>query len=492
MKKYYLLSILFFSFSPIVLHAQNNIYSQYINQPGINLRGGVVELGSINAEFPSDGYVVVHFDGECYASVGDRIVLAASNNGEWSSNDGNVGIENSMPGFGRPFSHTRTYAVTAGAHTYYAVGQNFVETDGSGIATIYGTLTVEYFPDAGSAKVQSTGFVFNGDVTNTTVVKEQTIHVSAPGKIVVRFDGFITSSESDRIVLAASNTMNWSFNDGNVAVEAVNDGGDVDQNSFSHTRVYNVPSAGDYTYYALAQVYGKAFGNHMIWVYGNLLVEYFPTSESEKISFSGFSHTKLDLNGGPTTLTSIDLNAPEAGKVMVVLDGYFTANPGYTVVLAASDNGEWTPNDGSLTLEALDLDQNRYSFSHTRVYQIAAGAHTLYGVGEIFGGSGSKTADLFGALTVKYIPYTATAVHEIAAGENTFDIYPNPSMDVVHIAFKNPVGQEEKIQLVDLNGRVLKEYPNDGKDEMMIDLSAFPANQYWIKVGEISRSLLKM
>ena len=492
MKKFYLLSFLFLSSSLVSIHAQNNIYTQYINHPSINLRGGVKELGNINAVFPSDGYVVVHFDGECYASVGDRIVVAASNDGNWTSNDGNVGIENSMPGFGRPFSHTRMYPVTAGAHTYYAVGQNFVETEGSGIATIYGTLSVEYFSDVGSAKVQSTGFVFNGDVTNTTVVKEQTIHVNAPGKIVVRFDGFITSSESDRIVLAASNTMNWSFNDGNVAVEAVNDGGDVDQNSFSHTRVYNVSSAGDYTYYALAQVYGKAFGTGIIWVYGNLLVEYFPTEDAEKVLSKGFSHTKIDLNGGPTTLTSIDLNAPESGKVLVVLDGYFTADTGYIVVLAASDNGEYTPNDGSLTLKALDLDQNRYSFSHTRIYNITPGTHTFYGVGEIFGGSGAKTADLFGLLTVKYIPYAATAVNEIATSKNTFDVFPNPTNGEVNIIFKNPVDSKHGIQLVDLTGHVLKEYKNNGKEEMMIDVSAFSANQYWIKVGEQAKAIMKL
>ena len=100
----------------------------------------------------------------------------------------------------------------------------------------------------------------------------------AGDKGLVRFDGFITSTPADRVVLAASNTMSWGFNDGNVAVEA-EDEGDVDQNSFSHTRVYNV-TPGDYTYYALAQIYGKAGGNGTIWAYGNLLVEFFPTENA--------------------------------------------------------------------------------------------------------------------------------------------------------------------------------------------------------------------
>lgn len=478
-------------FLSFTLRAQTDIYSQSINQPALSLRGGVIVLGSINATFPSGGYVVVHFDGECYASVGDLIVLAASNSGDWQTNDGNVSVETSKPGFGRPFSHTRVYPATAGAHTYSALAQNYAETDGSGIASIYGTLTVEYFPDGGPSTVKSLGFIFNGDVTNTAVVGQQTIHANAEGKIVLRFDGWISSAPGDRIVLAASNTMNWSFNDGNVAVEAVNEG-DVDENSFSHTRVYNVPSAGDYTYYAVAQQYGETGGTGMIWVYGNLLVEFYPTTGPEKILSSGFTLPNIDLNGNSTTLTSLSLTAPEAGKVMVVLDGYLTANEGYDIVLAASNNGDWTAADGSVTLQALDNDQNRYSFSHTRVYNINAGINTFYAVGEIFGGSGSETTDLFGQLTVKYIPTSSTAVADLSPEENTFDIYPNPSNDRIHLSFKNPIDQDKKIQLMDLNGRLLSDYPLHGKDGIEINISSFPSNLYWIKVGNQLRCLVKM
>jgi len=491
MKKFYLLPVFMLLVTLSILHAQANIYSQSINKPGVNLRGGPIVLGTVNATFPADGYVVVHFDGECYAEIGDRIVVAASNNGDWGANDGNVSIENSKAGFGRPFSHTRVYAVTSGAHTYYAVGQNAVETDGSGVATIYGSLTVEYFPDNGASIVKSSGFTFQGDVTNTTVVKDQVIHVNAAGKIVVRFDGYITSSPADRIVLAASNTMNWSFNDGNVAVEAVN-AGDVDENSFSHTRVYNVTSAGDYTYNALAQVYGKAGGNHMISVYGNLLVEYFPTEGSEKILFSGFTLPTIDLNGQATSVTTISLDAPSAGKVMLVLDGYLTADPGYDIVLAASNNLGYTEDDGSITLQALDLDQNRYSFSHTRVYNVSAGNQTFYAVGEIFGGSGSKTADLFGELTLRYIPSGASAVSDIAAEINSFDLYPNPTSDQVHVTFKKPLDHKMKIEVLDVKGRSLEEYPVHSGEDIHLDLSVFPAGLYWIKAGNVTKPVMRM
>jgi hypothetical protein len=491
MKPIYLLAIFFLSYSSVTLLAQNDIYFQSIVYTDVSLRGPVTVLGTVNADLPTDGYVVVHFDGLCYAAVGDRVVLAASNNGNWESNDGNVGIESSRSEFGRSFSHTRLYHVSAGNNTFYAVGQNAAKMEGSGIASIYGSLTVEYFPDTGPTRVTSGGFVFSGDVANSTVVSQQTIHANGPGKMVVRFDGTLQSQQSDRIILAASNTTEWSFDDGSIALEAVNKS-NVDLNSFSHTRVYNVTSAGDYTYYALSQCWGKWVGDCSVFIYGNLLVEYFPDSGAEKILSDGFSLTEIDLNGGPTELTSLSLNAPAAGEVMVVLDGYLTANPGYDIVLAASNQLGYTSNDGNLVLQALDLDNNRYSFSHTRVYNIGAGTHTFYGVGEIQGGSGTETADLFGRLTVKYIPTGATAVTDLSAPENTIDIYPNPTSEVIHIAFKNPVDQEKPIQLLDSKGCVLKEYSIYTPEEIKIDISNFPQNLYWIKVGEILKPLIKM
>jgi hypothetical protein len=97
MKKFYLLSILLLLSLSARLKAQNNVYSKSIIHSQVNLRGGAINLGELNILFPSAGYVVVHFDGECYATVGDRIVVAASNDGNWVTNDGHVAIENTIP-----------------------------------------------------------------------------------------------------------------------------------------------------------------------------------------------------------------------------------------------------------------------------------------------------------------------------------------------------------------------------------------------------------
>lgn len=90
------------------------------------------------------------------------------------------------------------------------------------------------------------------DLNNTTTVPEilgeVTIHPSTAGQVIVHFDGQCISTPGDRIGLAASNSISWSPNDGNVHAEAVNS--DINGKSFSHTRVYNVNAGGGYNTYS--------------------------------------------------------------------------------------------------------------------------------------------------------------------------------------------------------------------------------------------------
>jgi hypothetical protein len=134
--------------------AQTGVNWTTISLTNINLRtgivgtGGGVNLASVTINAPTAGYVVVHFDGATAASTGDRIVLAASKiSNFWDSNDGNVSVMGQGPMISGNFSHTRAYQVPAGNNTFYAVGQNYVDTNGNGIASVYGTLTVEFFPN---------------------------------------------------------------------------------------------------------------------------------------------------------------------------------------------------------------------------------------------------------------------------------------------------------------------------------------------------------
>ena len=118
-----------------------------VSSTGVNLRGAPVVLREITITAPKDGTVEVSFDGHCYTSVGDRIALAASDGPYWQANDGVVSVEaydSDLNHF--PFSHTRVYEIAAGTHTFYAVGENYVEQGGDGYGSVYGSLTVIYTP----------------------------------------------------------------------------------------------------------------------------------------------------------------------------------------------------------------------------------------------------------------------------------------------------------------------------------------------------------
>lgn len=242
-----------------------------INRTGINLRGSPVTLGQITINPSTAGKAIVHFDGTCISSVGDRIVLAASNVRNWGVNDGNVAFEASNSDINRgAFSHTRVYSVAAGARTFYAIGQNYVETAGNGNASVYGNLTVEFIPTNSGDAIST----FTGISTPNTYMRGSpvtlamlTLNPVKTGKALVVFDGLCISTTGDRIVLAASNTPDWGVNDGSVGVEARNT--DVNQNSFCHTRVYNV-TAGPKTYYAIGENYVETAGTGSAYVYGSL------------------------------------------------------------------------------------------------------------------------------------------------------------------------------------------------------------------------------
>lgn len=122
------------------------VESQGIALTNIDVRTSAVNVATITLTVPAAGYIVLRFDGQAYASAGDMLVLAASNVSQtWGVNDGNVLFDGD--GGPHPFSHTRFYAVSAGANTFYAVVQNLGSTGGTGRASVYATLTATYYPN---------------------------------------------------------------------------------------------------------------------------------------------------------------------------------------------------------------------------------------------------------------------------------------------------------------------------------------------------------
>ncbi len=399
------------------------VVSQGINRTNIDLSNSTV-VGQVTLNAPVSGKVIVQFDGECIADVGDRIVLAASNTTSWGVNDGNVGMEAVNSDVNRKsFSHTRVYNVSAGNKTFYAIAHNYVETDGSGIASIYGSLTAEFIPN-GPTLVGFQGISrTNINLNSSTVVGQVTINPSTSGKVIVRFDGQCYSDVGDRIVLAASNTTSWGVNDGNVGVEAAN--ADVNINPFSHTRVYNV-SAGSKTFYAIAHNYVETDGSGIASIYGSLTAEFIP--DGPPVGFQGISRTNINLTNS-TIVGQVTINPPAPGLVVVHFDGQCFSDPGDRIVLAASNNTSWSPNDGNVSVEAVNSDVNINSFSHTRVYDVSAGSKTFYAIAHNYVETdGSGIASVYGSLTAKFISTTVFDVSPnsrsvgTGAGNTTFSV----------------------------------------------------------------------
>jgi hypothetical protein len=104
------------------------------------------DLVSVNLTVPAAGMVVVRFDGYAYINVtGDVLLLAASNvSSSWGANDGHTTVTGNA-GQQFSFSHTRVYSIgAAGTYTYFACAQRW---NGTGLSSIYGMLTAEYFPN---------------------------------------------------------------------------------------------------------------------------------------------------------------------------------------------------------------------------------------------------------------------------------------------------------------------------------------------------------
>jgi len=477
--KHLLLSFFILAFLPNLASADPIIKHLSIAKTNLDVSSTTV-VGEIAIEPTEAGKVIVRFDGNCWSSPGDLIVLAASDAPSWSTNDGNVGVEALDSDIRiNSFSHTRVYNVTAGAQTFYAVAHNYVETDGDGIASIYGSLTVEFIP-SGDNFVRSIGIAESSiDLNTLKVLGEISMNPPTAGKVIVRFDGNCYTSPGDRIVLAASDAPSWSVSDGNVGVEAID--ADLNHRPFSHTRVYDV-AAGSQTFYAVGQNYVETAGDGIAYIYGSLTVEFIPTGD-KIIGFSGIVETGIDVSN-VTPFAEITIDPPVDGRVIVNFDGSCISSAGDRIVLAASDNVGWSPDAGNIGVEAIDADLNANSFSHTRGYDVAAGTHTFYAVVQNYAETdGDGKASVYGSLTVKFVPQApALAVNDVS--RNEYNIYPIPANDVLNI---EGLSTNSRLSIYSISGKELRQIEAT-HSTISLNISDIEQGVYFLRISAKDKS----
>jgi hypothetical protein len=423
------------------------------------MRGAPVVLAQQAINVPEAGSVVVQFDGQCWSSPGDRIALAASNTPSWHVNDGTTAVKAYDSDIKiRPFSHSRVYPVSAGTHTFYAVGENYAETGGSGIASVYGCLVVKFFPaSSGGALVSHEGITLVSQYLRDTtfVVAQRNITVGVSGNVLVRFDGICESTPGDRIALAASNTGNLIGNDGTTAVEAID--GDHDLTPFCHSRMYSI-GPGSHDFYAIAENFVETDGDGIASIYASLTVEFFPAVPgAASVNHTGVSKTNVSVRGAPVAMDSVTITPTMVGTAVVRYEGICSSSPGDRIVLAASHDRDWDSSEGNVAVEAVNSDLDLNNFSHTRVYTIEPGSHTFYAVCENYVETdGSGIASNYASLSVEFFPGYVTGVEEKDKIPMTIGLeqnYPNPFNPVTTICFDITRTARVNLSIYDAAGR---------------------------------------
>jgi len=468
-----------------------------VSTTNTNLRGNPVVIAQVTINAPANGKVILRFDGYCISSPGDRIILAASENSNWGTNDGSVELEAADDDVNsNSFSHTRAYGVDKGENTFYAVAQNDFEMDGNGLASIYGSLTAEWFPlpGAGMAFAEHKGISFENVIVEGAPIAFSSIKIDAPvaGKVLVRFDGKCVSSYGDLMFFAASDTPNWGNYDGSSSNEVIDD--DLNRFSFAHTRSYQV-DPGSHTFYAVVENYFETYGNGFVNIYGSLTVEFFPDASVSSPVFQTITTPfGVNIEGPPVTVGQISIPVSVPGKVELNFVGTCIGNHGDQIRLAASDVPDWKPNEGNIKFEPYSSDLNRVSFSHTRVYDVTPGNHDFYAVVqnvEEFEGGG--LAVVYASFTAKFFPDGTISAQEPEAFKK-ISISPNPATDFIQIDFPELSREAFRLTLCTMDGRVLKTFEKsepDYSEQLRWEVLSLPAGTYWVTFTNASGTATK-
>lgn len=436
------------------------VYHQTIDVTDVDMSNGTVILATQEVPAATGGTVVVQFDGTCTSSLGDAIQLAATDDGVWRQGDGLQLIQAEPNGMRfHSFSHTQVYRVDAGWHTYHAMGRRWADENGSGLASLQGTLTVKFYPTGSGVRVSHAPVFANSvDVRGAAATLGQVVLITAEsGAVLTRFDGWASPDAGDRIVVAVSDDGSWGPNDGSASFEVI--GGSQRYTNFTHSRLYPV-GPGLHNFYAVAQNVVEADGDGTASFYGNLTLEFIPDTSDIQLIHSGISETSVVLDEGPVMMAARTILTPTPGTAVVRYEGTCVSSRLDRLVHAASNTVAWTANDGGAISEAFDADINRASFSDTQIYDVQSGIQTFYAFSEITDdlSSGSGIASNYGSFSVMFFPepVVTAAGDDVVAAPRLRGNHPNPFNPSTTIAFDLPRTGPVSLTIYDVQGRRIR------------------------------------
>lgn len=444
-------------------------------------------LDSITVDIPAEGKVFVRFDGNCVVSPGDRIVLAASDHNEWVTNDGNTDVRGADTIHTKQcFNHSRIYNAVPGIHTYYAIGHNYVDTEGTGIASVYGHLTVEYVPAENSAvKLDGEGLSMSVFYWNDTVeiFRQVTIEAPVTGRLLVNFDGRIYMSSNDTAYITTNLDESWP---GHSEIEQVIQSEQLDIADYVHRKVYEV-DAGTHEVFAMGIRNSMEPFDTDLGIYGTFSVQFIPDGVPEAGLVSETIEERTLFTGDHLPIEELEIVTPEAGKVWLHFTGLVNSGLDDRITLSLVQKGAVdTVLNEQLVQSVLDLNPHTY-FSNSGYAEVEAGTHRFEVIAEFdHSSNGHGEADIRGLFTAQFFgPPPVTAVEDETGINNGVVFYPNPSTGLIYAREQDPSATAAyEITVNDALGHVVMQKQGHTFSEFSIDLSPFPEGMYLIRIQQ--------
>ena len=146
-----------------------------------------------------------------------------------------------------------------------------------------------------------------------------------------------------------------------------------------------------------------------------------------------------------------------------------------------------TPSNGSLKLDdGEDLEigdsfhQAHITYNHIKYYHDGSAAEEDSFLFTINDGEGGWTGTHQFNIEVVDSP----VANETVLIENLFDIFPNPTNDWLNVNLSSELEEDATIEVLDLNGRLLKSFKMNRNDrDFRIDVANLPSSVYFLKVS---------
>jgi|GEM_PF-4510634 len=447
-------------------------------------------LDSITIDCPTTGKVFVRFDGNCISTPGDRIILAASNYHDWQTNDGNtdVMVVDSLHTL-TCFDHTRIYDILEeGFHTFYAIGQNYVDLQGTGIASIKGHLSVLFMPDSlpdqALAGIGINDCCWNWDNNNgwTHVFPNTSIEASSSGQLLVSLEAKSFMPFGGQFLYTTNLEPTWPISP---VVFPVNLAPNNEESTVLHREIFPV-DAGNHAVYALVKIIGGDSISSNKYLYSTLCAQFIPDdSPIIQLKRQSFDENVIAATG-PFLLGQVQFTNTLEGKAWLHLTGRFHTSLEDRIRIWMRPSNDPNSVISEVNLQPIDENNIDVAYSLSGIQDVAPGTHT-YDVMVDYDNTSAGTleGDISGLFTVQFIANPISSKVNDISSNDAFSVYPNPTNGNVCLrssAFDNHDPFE--ISIINSSGQVIHHQSVSDLNQYCADLSGFPDGEYMVKIRQ--------